>query len=576
MRQVLLGHADPGVGHHDLVAANVAAVLLRHRHAHRVAGLGVLERVGEQVVHHLREAHRVTEHPGVGRVHARREGLALLVGLHLEGGNRVAQGLGEVHALARKGDLAALHARDLQDVVDEVEELVARLVDAPQVVGGLLGVGGVAARELGEADDGVERRAHVVAHVVEERLLGLEAVLRGVERLLEVVALAELALLLRVDLAEAQHDLVRRERLVVEHAHVDPAVALAELAQEVSAVVAHAARHQAPDVLGREALLELAEGVLLDDLARGAQQVGVGPPRRYAVAHVVGALDHLVGALVVVDQVDGVVGVAEHAHGLVGALHRAGAAPVAHAHHGKSGEKRHAHRNKHQVDGVEVAQDERVGRGHHRVPAVGEPRIVHRAPLAARVHEVRVVALELARVYARDEVGEVGRDGGGVQVGPGVEGHARRVAQEVRDALGQVRGRKAELEALGVDVKGQDRVHAGAGLGDRDHGLAGDRVLVDVGEDGLAAALRGRLVPGARGRVRALPQVRHAHRQHAAAHDPVQVDVLVAEHGAQALAVEVGPLLDGVPRLLLVDARLDGGGAKLEQGLVGDEVAVRL
>ena len=97
--------------------------------------------------------------------------------------------VGEVHA-------PRLDLRDVEDVVDELQEVAARDQDVADVA--LLLVVEVAEEllleQLREADDRVERRAQLVAHVREEGALGL---VRRVGRLLGLahLALGALALL---------------------------------------------------------------------------------------------------------------------------------------------------------------------------------------------------------------------------------------------------------------------------------------------------------------------------------------------------------------------------------------------
>ena len=70
---------------------------------------------------------------------------------------------------------ARLDLREVKHVVDEAEEMLARAVHALERLGeaGELRTFGLLAQHLGQADDGVERRAQLVAHIGEELRLVL-------------------------------------------------------------------------------------------------------------------------------------------------------------------------------------------------------------------------------------------------------------------------------------------------------------------------------------------------------------------------------------------------------------------
>ena len=92
----------------------------------------------------------------------------------------VAQG-GEGDFLGLDGDGAGLDLREIEDVVDEVEQIGAGGVDVPGELDLLVGevARGVSGELLAEDEDGIERRAQLVRHVRQE--LGL--VLRGERQL---------------------------------------------------------------------------------------------------------------------------------------------------------------------------------------------------------------------------------------------------------------------------------------------------------------------------------------------------------------------------------------------------------
>ena len=91
--------------------------------------------------------------------------------------------------------LAGFDLGDVEDVVDEFEQVAARVVDAAQVFDPLLVTFGldVGDEHLAEADDGGERRAQLVAHEGEEVALGLVRLLGDVAGLLQFgIALLDL------------------------------------------------------------------------------------------------------------------------------------------------------------------------------------------------------------------------------------------------------------------------------------------------------------------------------------------------------------------------------------------------
>ena len=97
--------------------------------------------------------------------------------------------MGELDRLLLELVAARLDAREVEDLVDEVEEVLARGVDVGDI---LLVVGHVERPEhlrlhhLGEAEDGVERRAQLVAHGRQEARLGEVGLLGAPPRLVGI------------------------------------------------------------------------------------------------------------------------------------------------------------------------------------------------------------------------------------------------------------------------------------------------------------------------------------------------------------------------------------------------------
>jgi hypothetical protein len=140
------------------------------------AGQVVLDRVGEQVDEDLPQP------LGVGvqaqaRVDAALDPELPLGGVRGHERERVVDHLRERDLRGAQAELALLDARDVQDLVDEPHEMLAGLRDVVQA----LPVAPVVLEleELGEAEDGVERRAQLVAHPRQEAVLGLRGALDG-------------------------------------------------------------------------------------------------------------------------------------------------------------------------------------------------------------------------------------------------------------------------------------------------------------------------------------------------------------------------------------------------------------
>ena len=87
----------------------------------------------------------------------------------------VEEGL-ELDLLGIEPDAAGLDLRHVEDVVDDVEQVLAALVDVAAIFAILVGAERAehaGFHDLGESDDGIERGAQLVAHIGEESRLGL-------------------------------------------------------------------------------------------------------------------------------------------------------------------------------------------------------------------------------------------------------------------------------------------------------------------------------------------------------------------------------------------------------------------
>ncbi len=147
-----------------------------------VAVGGELDGVGEQVLEDLLQALRVAVHEArqvLGKLHVERQVLGL--GHVPEVAIDVVAQAGEGNFLDLDGDGAGLDLREIENVVDEIEQVGAGGVDVAGELDLLVRevAAGVFGELLAEDEDGIERRAQLVGHVGQE--LGL--VFRGERQL---------------------------------------------------------------------------------------------------------------------------------------------------------------------------------------------------------------------------------------------------------------------------------------------------------------------------------------------------------------------------------------------------------
>ena len=145
----------------------------------------------EEVEHDLPD--RALVAPELGRLSAEAEGQldALGLGADLDHAPAVLGDIDERHRLLVELVLAGLDAREVEELVDEVEQVLAGRVDVARIF--LVLRHAVRAEQLrlqhfGKADDGVERRAQLVAHRREELRLGDVGLLGVTARLVRHLA----------------------------------------------------------------------------------------------------------------------------------------------------------------------------------------------------------------------------------------------------------------------------------------------------------------------------------------------------------------------------------------------------
>ena len=176
-RRLLRRHADAGVAHGELELHLFARAFEQFDVQPDLAALGELDGVVDEVRQDLAEAERVAQQMlGNLRRDVGEELQALVV--RLLRGERRDRADHFVEPEVRRLDLqlARLDLREIEDVIDDAEQRRAGVVDLAHVVA-LLGIERRLQREVREADDGVHRRANLVAHVREEIRLRLGGVL---------------------------------------------------------------------------------------------------------------------------------------------------------------------------------------------------------------------------------------------------------------------------------------------------------------------------------------------------------------------------------------------------------------
>jgi hypothetical protein len=165
--QLVRRNADAGIAHGEADAAGRVRF-----HAKRdPAGLGELERVGDQVLQDLQQPLRVTDHlRGRARRDLGSEGQALLARQRVEGLAQALQHRGQRHRVVGQLDVPGLDLGQVEDVVDQRKQVAVGIVDRPGVLHLLLGQVAVlvVGQQPGQDQRAVQRRAQLVRHVRQE------------------------------------------------------------------------------------------------------------------------------------------------------------------------------------------------------------------------------------------------------------------------------------------------------------------------------------------------------------------------------------------------------------------------
>src|SRR5690606_10124685 len=167
-----LGNADSSVPH---LEQQHSVVRLRRRpaaHAHlHLAPLGELQRVGQQVAQNLQQAHPIADQQRwYVRVHLHAEKQPFLFGHWRQAGLEFVQQFAQIERLQLELHVSGLDPRQVQDVVDQLQQIVPGTVDDLGVAHLLVAevAAGILFQLVAENQDAVERRAQLVGHVGEE------------------------------------------------------------------------------------------------------------------------------------------------------------------------------------------------------------------------------------------------------------------------------------------------------------------------------------------------------------------------------------------------------------------------
>ena len=169
---LLLGEPDAGVAHFE-AQGRLAGILGEKPHpdAH-LAGLGELDGVVGVVDQDLPQAQRIADEVlRHVRGHVKKQFQPLGLGFFPDQRGHVFEHSRQVEVGLFDGQLAGLNFREIQNIVDDAQQMLAGLLDLAHVValaGGEFG----GQRQVGQAHDGVHGGADFVAHVGQE--IGLE------------------------------------------------------------------------------------------------------------------------------------------------------------------------------------------------------------------------------------------------------------------------------------------------------------------------------------------------------------------------------------------------------------------
>ena len=138
-----------------------------------MAGIGKFDGIGQQVQHHLANAHRIThQRPGQVLIYSYFQRQAILPGTAAEHVDEVVQGFPQVKRNGFQFHLAGFHGRDIQQVVNDGREVFRRAQQGIHIFPLLL-VQRRVGQKVGVTEHGLQGDSQLVADVGQELVLGM-------------------------------------------------------------------------------------------------------------------------------------------------------------------------------------------------------------------------------------------------------------------------------------------------------------------------------------------------------------------------------------------------------------------
>ena len=171
--ELLLVHADPGVGHVEGEACRAGSRLRAGQREGHGPVLREFRRVAQQVDQALLELGEIGAHGADVWGAFDNERVAVLLHQRFDDRANLIDQPGEIDLLEIDVHAAGFDLRKIEDAVDQPQQVLAGSLDLLQIADGhiVAAIGGVLDQDLAVADDGVERRAQLVAHIGEESRL---------------------------------------------------------------------------------------------------------------------------------------------------------------------------------------------------------------------------------------------------------------------------------------------------------------------------------------------------------------------------------------------------------------------
>ena len=152
-----------------------AALNRQWRHTQRdFAVFGELAGIAQEIEQDLPQAQGIDEERGdIGRAFDK-EAVFVLFRQPTRGADHLVDQRGDFHRFQIEVQFSRLDLRQVENLIDEVEEMLAGAMDAAERLGGLFRpkTRRIADHHVGQPDDGIQRRAQLMAHIGEETRLG--------------------------------------------------------------------------------------------------------------------------------------------------------------------------------------------------------------------------------------------------------------------------------------------------------------------------------------------------------------------------------------------------------------------